>query len=97
MTTDYGTPAAYHAYFDVSAVPVVVSPSGPAGTPESIAVPPGTLSVAIQAVDDAGNLGPRVRSCRSPGDAGLVLLPALIALARRRGKRSLAASSSRGS
>src|SRR4051812_41158587 len=37
-----------------------VPPTGPAGTVQKLAVPPGTQTVTVQAVDEEGNFGPKV-------------------------------------
>jgi hypothetical protein len=38
----------------------IVKPTGPAGTRQTLTVPPGTTRVTLQAVDTAGNLGPQL-------------------------------------
>jgi hypothetical protein len=38
----------------------IVQPSGPAGTHEAITIPNGTARVTVQAVDQSGNLGPKL-------------------------------------
>jgi hypothetical protein len=53
-----GTVAKYVVTFRPGNSTVTVVPSGPAGSTQHIAVPPGTTNVTVQAVDDAGNLGP---------------------------------------
>ena len=53
-----GTVAKYLVTFRPGNSTVTVAPSGPAGSTQHIAVPPGTTSFTVHAVDDAGNLGP---------------------------------------
>lgn len=52
-----GTADHVHAVFEPSGASLNQAPAGPAGTRDSIALPAGTTSVSLQAVDKAGNLG----------------------------------------
>jgi hypothetical protein len=55
-----GTVTAYHVTFGPSGRKLTLLPQGTAGTTEKLVVPVGTQTVTVQAVDDAGNLGPAV-------------------------------------
>jgi hypothetical protein len=56
-----GTVTAYHVTFGPTGGTHTVLPTGAAGTTEHLAVPPGTQTVTVQAVDDEGNFGPKVQ------------------------------------
>jgi hypothetical protein len=51
-----GTVTRYLVSYD-GGTPATVQPSGPAGTRQSVAVPAGTKTLTVQAIDKAGNLG----------------------------------------
>jgi hypothetical protein len=53
-----GEVARYRVTYGPSGYQTTVAPSGPAGTTEAVAGPPGTTGLRIQAEDAAGNLGP---------------------------------------
>jgi hypothetical protein len=56
-----GTVASYRVTYSRSTSPsttaVSVAPTGAAGATQTLAVPPGTTKITVQAVDHAGNLG----------------------------------------
>jgi hypothetical protein len=52
-----GTVASYRVTYGPSTTAVSVVPTGAAGSTQTLAVPPGTTKITVQAVDHAGNLG----------------------------------------
>src|SRR5207253_6037106 len=61
-----GQAAGYRASFSSQTIPATV----PAGSPQPITVPAGVTSFTIQAVDQAGNLGPAPTVSKSGGGHG---------------------------
>ena len=61
-----GQAAGYRVSFSSQTIPATV----PAGSPQSITVPAGVTSFTIQAVDQAGNLGPALTVSKSGGGHG---------------------------
>ena len=64
-----GTVRSYAVRFNGGAVHYV-APTGPAGTVEHLAVPPGTQTVTVQAADENGNLSPTIDLGTSIAAAG---------------------------
>jgi hypothetical protein len=65
-----GTVASYHVTFGPTGGSHVVPPFGPAGTTQHLVIPPGTQTVTVQAVDESGNLGPKVELGAAMAAAG---------------------------
>lgn len=59
---DWYTGTVDHYAVAIGSTVVDVAPTGPAGTVETIDVPPGTTSVSVQAIDDGGLRGTAVRA-----------------------------------